>query len=53
MMTNIKLYPACPGGGGGEYSLKHGVMEMLKGFEVHFHQFWYTYGVVLKLFQVY
>ena len=26
---------------------------MLKGFEVHFHQFWYTNGVVLKLFQLY
>ena len=26
---------------------------MLKGFEVHFHQFWYTNGVLLKLFQVY
>ena len=25
---------------------------MLKGFEVHFHQFWYTNGVVLKLFQL-
>ena len=26
---------------------------MLKGFEVHFHQFWYNNGVDLKLFQVY
>ena len=26
---------------------------MLKGFKVHFYSFWYTNGVVLKLFRVY
>ena len=46
--------PNCPGGGGGGGVLpKKWCTGMLKGFKVHFYRFWYTNGVVFKLFRVY